>query len=81
MEPAWLVKIIVEKLGLLKAWCSVHHIPWYQVAPSHAKKVIFNHGKIEKKQVLDWARSSYPQIPSQHCADALLYLESWRKEF
>lgn len=78
IEHGFLFKIL-PYLGGLKMAAAERHIPWYQITASKAKKTVLGRGRASKAEVLEWARSVEPTVPSQHCADSLLYLHAWRQ--
>lgn len=77
---------IAENIGGLKMICARLGIHWWQVGPSKSKKLVFGRGRVEKTEVLQWAKTR-PEISpeakaalTQHQADAVLYLISWMVE-
>lgn len=76
---------IAGYIGAVLGFCSERHTPWWQVGPSRAKKLVLGRGNAKKVDVLQWACQTYgtltnpPGTMTQHQADALLYLEAWRK--
>ena len=70
---------IAQVTGLVKAWAAIHHRPWWAVSANVAKKKILNKGNARKPEVLIWAQQQLPGVSlTQHQADSLMYLETWR---
>lgn len=69
---------IAQHIGGLKMWASLEHITWWMVGASKAKKLVLGKGRASKEEVKHWAEQQAKQVLTQHCADALLYLEAWK---
>ena len=72
-------------VGAVKLWCSLRRIPWWMVTANTAKKACLGRGQASKHEVYAWAMPhsvlqelcrAHPL--TQHEADALLYLETWK---
>ena len=70
---------IAQYIGGLKMWASMEGIVWWMVGPSRAKKLVLDNGRASKADVKVWAEREAQRPLTQHCADALLYLEAWKR--
>lgn len=71
-------------------WCSIYGRAYVQYTPSHCKKVVLGNGNASKIDVLTWAKGEIAELAkshrveahnlTQHQADSLLYLRTWKKE-
>lgn len=77
MEHPFLYSI-AQHIGALKLWVSMTGGSWWMVGASKAKKLVFDNGRATKDKVKAWAEQKAKQPLTQHCADALLYLEAWK---
>ena len=71
--------VIATNLGVVKGWAAMHHVGWWQIQPSRAKKLILGRGNLPKKDVQSWARARLGREVTTHVADSLLYLETWKR--
>lgn len=69
---------IARNIGAVQMWCAVHHVAWWMIGASRAKKLALGRGNASKAEVKTWAEARLSRRLSQHESDALLYLVTWQ---